>query len=319
MSTITNYSSLINRWIDEMEFPAKPVGLYEPIKYMLAGGGKRLRPTLMCATAESLGLKAGSVRNQAIGIEMFHNFTLLHDDVIDNADVRHGVPTVHKKWNVPTAILSGDTMLTLANRMMGDAASDIKARILDLFNKTAIEIYEGQQMDMNFESEHTVSLDDYLEMIRLKTAVLLGCACGVGAMAARADDRCISLVYKYGEQMGLAFQLRDDYLDTFGDPAKFGKAIGGDILNDKKTWLQIKANELTDGQLLDEAKLLDGREKIDFVTRRYKELGVDSMCMKQIEHYTLAAVETIKQIDCMPVEFVGYFTSLAMSAIDRQF
>ncbi|MDE7386195.1 MAG: polyprenyl synthetase family protein [Muribaculaceae bacterium] len=319
MSTITNYSVLINRWIEEIEFPQKPVGLYEPIKYMLAGGGKRLRPTLLCAAAEAFGLAAEKVRNQALGIEMFHNFTLLHDDVMDNADVRHGVPTVHMKWNVPTAILSGDTMLTLANKLIGDAVSEAKWHILDLFNKTAIEIYEGQQYDMNFETADDVTIDEYLEMIRLKTAVLLGCACAIGAIAAGANDKAVDGMYRYGEQMGLAFQLRDDYLDTFGDPAKFGKAIGGDILNDKKTWLQINANKMTDGKLLSEAQKLSGQAKIDYVTDQYRRLGVDRECLGQIAFYTDNAVRQLNTIDNMPAEFAEYFTSLAMSAIDRQY
>lgn len=318
MSTLKNYSTIINKWIESIEYPAKPAGLYEPIKYMLAGGGKRLRPTLLCATAEAMGLDAENVRNQALGIEMFHNFTLLHDDVMDNADVRHGVPTVHKKWNVPTAILSGDTMLTLANKLVGETDTAVQSQILDLFNNTAIEIYEGQQYDMNFETTQNVTLDDYLEMIRLKTAVLLGCACAIGAIAANANDNVVDGMYRYGEQMGLAFQLRDDYLDTFGDPAKFGKAIGGDILNDKKTWLQIRANDMTGGKLLADAQKLEGREKIDFVTEQYRQLGVDVECMKQIEYYTNNAVNILGSIEIMPAEFISYFKSLAMSAIDRQ-
>ena len=168
MYTINDYAARINGWIKNLKYPEKPQGLYEPIAYMLGGGGKRLRPTLLCASAEAFGLECDKVKPQALGIEMFHNFTLLHDDVMDNADVRHGVPTVHRKWDVSTAILSGDTMLTLANRLVGDCPKEFSDKVLDIFNKTAIEIYEGQQYDMNFEKRDDVTLDEYVEMIRLK-------------------------------------------------------------------------------------------------------------------------------------------------------
>lgn len=308
---------MINGWINDLEFPKQPVGLYEPIRYMLGGGGKRLRPTLLCASAEAFGLSPDKVRQQALGIEMFHNFTLLHDDVMDNADVRHGVPTVHRKWNVSTAILSGDVMLTLANELMGDCPAYRSAEVLDLFNKTAIQIYEGQQYDMNFETRNDVTIDEYVEMIRLKTAVLLGCACRVGAMLGGASESDCDNMYRFGEQMGLAFQLRDDYLDTYGNPATFGKEIGGDILNDKKTWLRVKAAQSDNAKLQKLASELTGKEKIEAVTELYTSLGVDRQCMDEIERYTGRAIDSLSHVDTIPDSFKAFFNDIAVSAVKR--
>lgn len=316
MSTIKDYAALINGWIKDLKYPQKPQGLYEPIAYMLCGGGKRLRPTLLCASAEAFGLDCNEVKSQALGIEMFHNFTLLHDDVMDNADVRHGMPTVHRKWNVSTAILSGDTMLTLANRLMGECNAEHVAEVLDIFNKTAVEIYEGQQYDMNFENREDVTLEEYVEMIRLKTAVLLGCACHVGALLAGGSvDDCLNM-YKFGEQMGLAFQLRDDYLDTFGDVKTFGKEIGGDILNDKKTWLRIKTASCDGGRLATLTSTTNGTEKIEAVTNLYKELSIDESCMREVERYTTNAIKCLDNVSISD-DFKQYFINIAVSAIKR--
>lgn len=235
------YSDLIENAISEIKYPSKPDGLYAPIRYTLEGGGKRLRPVLLLATAEAFGRDAAAVLPQAVGLEMFHNFTLLHDDVMDNASVRRGRPTVHRRWNQSTAILSGDAMLTMATQFMSDCHHDNLPTVLGLFNKTAMEIYEGQQYDMDFEDRDDVTVDEYLEMIRLKTSVLLACACRMGAMLAGASEESAAAMYRYGELLGLAFQLQDDYLDTYGDAALFGKEIGGDIINEKKTWLWITA------------------------------------------------------------------------------
>jgi len=317
MTAIKDYTSLINHWIDSMEYPSVPIGLYEPVKYMLAGGGKRLRPTLLCASAEAMGLDCECVKQQALGIEMFHNFTLLHDDVMDNADMRHGLPTVHRKWNISTAILSGDTMLTLASSLIGDCDKSVKTSVIDLFNSTAIQIYEGQQYDMNFENRNDVSIGEYVEMIKLKTAVLLGCACGIGVILAggSADDR--ANMYCFGEQMGLAFQLRDDYLDTYGNPASFGKGIGGDILNDKKTWLMVKANEKSADRLKKIVSSLTGHEKIEAVTNLYSSLHVNDECMTEIERYTELALMSLDKVGLMSADFKHFFRNLAISAVKR--
>lgn len=310
------YATEINRWIDELTFPSQPVGLYEPIVYMLAGGGKRLRPTLLCAVCESLGVPYENARSQALGIEMFHNFTLLHDDVMDNSDMRHGKPTVHRQWNVATAILSGDTMLTLASRLIEDSVPEIRTSVNDLFNDTAIKVYEGQQYDLNFESRNNVNESEYIEMIRLKTAVLLGCACSMGALVARASNYIVSMFYQYGIKLGLAFQLRDDFLDTFGDPVTFGKAIGGDILNDKKTWMSIKAMNIAPEAMRD-ALTLTGNDKIAAIKKIYTEHEIDKECLAMIGNFANDAVEALKSIS-LSSDDKEFFTSIALSTINRK-
>lgn len=311
------YARFINSWIESMVLPSYPVGLYEPIKYMLGSGGKRIRPTLLCATAVAWGSTCEKVKPQALAIEMFHNFTLLHDDVMDNADVRHGRPTVHIKWNVPTAILSGDTMLTLATRLVTTCDEDKATPALQLFNKTAIEIYEGQQLDMNFESRDDVTEAEYMEMIRLKTGVLLGCACRMGVLMAGGDDRQQQYMYDFGVNMGLAFQLRDDFLDTFGDPEVFGKAIGGDILNDKKTWLRIQAGLLRPQELAHLSSEYKDAEKIEHITNLYKNLRLDELCTSMIEQYTHRAISCIDNVEMPLIEFKQFFKDMALSAMNR--
>ncbi len=316
MLTINQYSALVNHWIDTLSLPTSPVGLYEPIAYMLAGGGKRLRPTLLCAVADAYGLSPDSVKNQALGIELFHNFTLLHDDVMDNADVRHGVPTVHCKWDERTAILSGDTMLTLATQYMSDTENVAVASIMKLFNKTAIEVYEGQQMDMNFELTDSIDEPSYIEMIRLKTSVLLGCATRIGAMLAGVTDDIADSLYEYAMYMGIAFQLRDDYLDTFGDQTTFGKAIGGDILNNKKTWLWVNANGQDPVNVKSAYSVSNPLEKIQAVTKLYLNLGCDVKCIDLIQYYTELAIKQLDKCRLEP-ESYNFFKDLALKAINR--
>ena len=224
----------IENALDSYVLPQEPAGLYDPIRYAMLTGGKRLRPMLAVAVANAMGGSTQQVINQAIGVEMFHNFTLLHDDVMDHASVRRGRPTVHVKWDERTAILSGDAMLTCASQMMMTGAGQHIEAVLNLFNRTAMEVYEGQQMDMDFEPRMDVTEAEYLEMIRLKTSVLLACACRMGAVMSDASDADQRAWYQFGINLGLAFQLQDDYLDTFGDPVVFGKEIGGDILTIRK-------------------------------------------------------------------------------------
>ncbi|WP_289645737.1 polyprenyl synthetase family protein, partial [uncultured Muribaculum sp.] len=278
MKTSAEYIDSINRLIAGIPYPEEPHGLYEPIAYTLDCGGKRLRPMLLLASCDAVGGKMERAVNQALGIEMFHNFTLLHDDVMDRADKRRGKPTVHCKWNEATAILSGDAMLTMASQLMGSGCNDKLSEVLDLFQGTAMEIYEGQQYDMDFESRDDVTVAEYIEMIRLKTSVLLGCACRLGALMGGADIEIQEALYRYGISLGLAFQLQDDWLDTYGDPEVFGKNIGGDIMNDKKTFLLIHAFELASPE--QKAVLNDwigkttfvAAEKIEAVTAIYNEL-----------------------------------------------
>lgn len=291
MNTAPQLLQFIEEKIAGIRYPATPAGLYEPIRYAMQAGGKRLRPMLTLAACEACGHNAGQAINQALGIEMYHNFTLLHDDVMDRADMRRGRPTVHVKWNEATAILSGDAMLTMASQLMMSEAGNHTAQVMELFNRTAMEVYEGQQMDMDFEPRTDVTVDEYMEMIRLKTSVLLACACRLGAIMADASEEVQNLFYDFAINLGLAFQLQDDYLDTFGDPEVFGKAIGGDILNDKKTWLLISALEAdTTGEL---RRLLgkadDPTVKIARVTEIYRRLGLPEKCHSLIADYASKA------------------------------
>ena len=311
------YSDLIEKNLAGISYPEQPDGLYAPIRYTLEGGGKRLRPMLLLAAADAYGLAPGKAIPQAVGIEMFHNFTLLHDDVMDNASVRRGRPTVHRRWNQSVAILSGDAMLTMATQYVSDASPEKTHDVLKLFNKTAMEVYEGQQYDMDFETRDDVSVGEYLEMIRLKTSVLLACAARMGALLADATEKSQDSIYRYGELLGLAFQLQDDYLDTYGDPALFGKEIGGDIINEKKTWLWITAMserpEEIKGIL---SKKLTDYLKIQEIKSVYDDLDLAERSHKMIEQY---AAEAIAALDCagMPHEGQVFFEKLASGLISR--
>ncbi|MDE6491147.1 MAG: polyprenyl synthetase family protein [Muribaculaceae bacterium] len=287
MNTTQQLLQYIEEKIAGLQYPAEPAGLYAPIRYAMQAGGKRLRPMLTLAACEACGHDAAKAINQALGIEMYHNFTLLHDDVMDRAEMRRGRPTVHVKWNEATAILSGDAMLTLASQLMMTEAGDHTAEVMALFNRTAIEVYEGQQMDMDFEPRYDVTVDEYMEMIRLKTSVLLACACRLGAIMAGATDDIQTRIYDFAINLGLAFQLQDDYLDSFGDPAVFGKAIGGDILNDKKTWLLISAlNQDSTGELRNLlGPTADPETKIARITDIYRRLNLPEQCHTLINSY----------------------------------
>lgn len=318
MLTADILADKINQAIADIQYPAAPAGLYQPIKYILEGGGKRLRPLLLLAACDAVSGDCGVAMNQALAIEIFHNFTLLHDDVMDNADLRRGRPTVHRRWDNNTAILSGDAMLTLATRYLAKDAGDKLAEVLDIFNTTAMEIYEGQQYDMDFERIRTVSVDDYLMMIKLKTSVLLGCACKIGAIMGCAPADLCNLLYDYGVKLGLAFQLRDDYLDAYGDPLTFGKEIGGDIVNNKKTWLLINAlNEDTTGRLeraLDQST--SRGEKIAEVKAVFEDLDIPRRCVELINNYVADAVEIIRESP-LSDDAKDFFINLALSTIER--
>lgn len=309
----------INKAIGEIDYPQSPRGLYEPIKYTLDCGGKRIRPVLALATCSALGGNLDDVKYQALGIEMFHNFTLLHDDVMDKADKRRGRPTVHIRWNESTAILSGDAMLTMATQLVCRNAGEKITKVHELFNHTAMEVYEGQQYDMDFEQRMDVSIKEYVEMIKLKTSVLLACACKMGAVMADADQSVQEAFYQYGLKLGLAFQLQDDYLDTYGDSEIFGKRIGGDIINDKKTWLLISAlAEDSTGRL----KKLVGNtsitceDKISEVTAIYNKLDLANRCHKLICEYAEDAIAQLNKIS-LPAEATAFFEQLARKSCSR--
>ena len=297
MVTLKEISALIDQGIANLPIPAKPEGLYGPIRYTMESGGKRLRPTLLLTCAAACGGDIKKSLPQALGLEMFHNFTLLHDDVMDNAEVRRGRPTVHRRWNRNTAILSGDAMLTLASQLMGDCDKAILPEVMSIFNKTALEVYEGQQLDMDYESRLDVTIPEYIDMIRLKTSVLLACACRMGVLTAGGSEKLMDDLYEYGESLGIAFQLQDDYLDTFGDPLVFGKETGGDILNEKKTWLWISACNEDESGVIQEA--IAGKynedDKVKNVREVYRRLELDKRIVDLIGVYSNMALDALSR------------------------
>ena len=295
--------TLVNNYLDNIPYTRKPETLYEPIRYVLSLGGKRIRPVLMLMSYNLYKDDADTILPTACGLETYHNYTLLHDDLMDNADMRRGHATVHKKWDANTAILSGDSMLVLSYQRIAQCAPQYLPQILDLFTTTALEIGEGQQYDMEFETRDDVCEAEYIEMIRLKTSVLLACAMKMGAIQAGASPADQDALYRYGESLGLAFQLQDDYLDVYGDPSVFGKNIGGDITSNKKTFMLINALLRAEGQ--DKAELeawiarkdFDRQEKVDAVTHLYTKLGIDRLARERIEYYTREALSCLDTVD----------------------
>ena len=312
MKEYNEYLQIVTDAISNLRLPGQPSGLYDPIRYTLNCGGKRLRPVLALAACEAFGKEAMTAIHQAIAIEMFHNFTLL------KAEVRRGRPTVHVKWNEETAILSGDAMLTTANMLLAVKCGERLPQALELFNGTAMNIYEGQQYDMDFESRTDVTVEEYMEMIRLKTSVLLGCACGMGALMADAPFETQVRFFDFGVNLGLAFQLQDDYLDTYGDPETFGKSIGGDILNDKKTWLLIMAmNEDKSGRIKSMLGTTDDPEsKIKAVRSIYDELDLPQRIHELISAYIDTAIKCLDHLELAP-EARSFFMDLALKSATR--
>jgi len=286
----------------EERFDGNPHQLYDPIQYMLDLGGKRLRPVLTLMGYGLFGDDLEKALPQAIAIELFHNFTLIHDDIMDNAPVRRGKTTVYKKWDSNTAILSGDTLFALAYQYAQKADSDILGEVLSVFSRTAIEVCEGQQMDLEFEKKNDVSVEEYIEMIRLKTGVLFAASLKIGSLIARASKEDSETLYKFGEVIGLGFQLQDDYLDTFGDEKIFGKKTGGDIVTNKKTFLYLKALEKADDttrkQLIDlYSKTGDDEEKIGTVKNIFRELKVDNDNIELINQYFNESISFLDKLN----------------------
>ena len=306
---------LINDYLDGMEYNRKPESLYEPIKYVLSLGGKRIRPTLMLLSYNMFKENPEEILPVACALETYHNYTLLHDDLMDKADLRRGHMTVHKRWDDNTAILSGDTMLVLAYYQMMKCPDDKLREILDLFTRTALEIGEGQQYDMDFENRNDVTEGEYIEMIRLKTSVLLACATKMGAILAGASSKDAYNLYLFGEKIGLAFQLQDDFLDVYGDTKVFGKAIGGDILSNKKTYMLINALALANdkqrailNKWLDMANP-DPQEKIAAVTEIYNEIGINELATEKIRFYfneSLKYLDVVELDDNRKAEMLAY-------------
>ena len=281
----------VNEFIDQLPYERKPQSLYDPIKYVLSIGGKRVRPVLMLLAYNLYKEDPERILMPACALETYHNYTLLHDDLMDNADVRRGVPTVHRKWDANTAILSGDSMLVLAYHRMLQCDADKQPEVMSLFTETALEIGEGQQYDMEFENRDDVTEEEYIEMIRLKTSVLLACAMKIGGILAGASAEDADNLYKFGEQVGLAFQLQDDLLDVYGDPKVFGKAVGGDITCNKKTYMLINAFQRANSEQRAElerwvsAKDFDRQEKVAAVTEIYNQIGIRQICEEKINYY----------------------------------
>lgn len=292
----------IEKAIAALDWKREPYGLYEPIEYTLASGGKRLRPRLVLLAAEMFGGKEEKVLPAALAIEVFHNFTLLHDDVMDKADIRRGRPTVHVRWNDNTAILSGDQMVIEAYTLLSRVPADRLSETLRLFNKMATEICEGQQYDMEFEGREQVSIEEYMQMIRLKTSVLLATALQIGAYIAGANAAQQKALYEYGINIGLAFQIQDDILDVYGDPRTFGKAIGGDICCNKKTYMLLTALQRADDETRAELEQWlqtqdKSDEKIQAVTDIYTRTGVREVCETVMQLHTH---EALSQLNALP-------------------
>lgn len=286
----------INHEIAKLNWEREPKGLYAPIAYTMAAGGKRVRPQLAMIACGIFGGNEQEVAPAAMALEVFHNFTLLHDDVMDKAEVRRGRPTVHIQWNENTAILSGDQMMIEAYKLLAEAPADKLHKVLRLFNEMATEICEGQQYDVDFESQEHVTIEEYLKMIRLKTSVLLATALQIGSYLAGANEAQQEALYQFGINVGLAFQIQDDILDVWGDPKTFGKAVGGDISCNKKTYVYLTAQQLADAELAEElhqwygSVLDDNTEKIAAVKGIFEQLNVRAACEAVVEDYTQKAL-----------------------------
>lgn len=302
MYTANQILDKINAYIAGLSLVHAPEGLYTPIDYILSVGGKRIRPVLMLMAYNLYKEDVSGILSPAAGIEMYHNYTLLHDDLMDRADMRRGKPTVHKVWNDNTAILSGDAMLVLAYQYVTAAPAACLKEVLDLFSVTALEICEGQQYDVDFEQRNDVAESDYLEMIRLKTAVLLAAGLKMGAILGGASQQDAELLYDFGINIGLAFQLKDDLLDVYGDTAVFGKHIGGDILCNKKTYMMIKTLELANDEQKAELEMwmqatdYKPEEKIAAVVNIYNQVGIKTCCEEKMDAYYDNAMRSLEKV-----------------------
>ena len=315
MYTIEELRNCIKAELDKQEYVEEPVSLFEPIKYIMEDGGKRLRPVLALLAYNLYRDDVEKILKSVIGIEIFHNYTLLHDDVMDDAELRRGRQTVHKKWNSNVAILSGDAAAITAYRMIESVDDEYLRRVIDGFNQVAMDVCKGQQYDMDFETRDDVTEQEYIDMIYLKTSVLIAGSIRHGALVAGAPEHEYNALYDFGGYLGLVFQLQDDYLDVYGDVAEFGKKIGGDILSNKKTYMLIKALELAspeDKALLKEwiaKKEFDPQEKIKAVTEIYNRTGIKEVVMSKIDSYMAKSREALAMVD-VPEERKVYFREM---------
>jgi len=306
MELLQHYGNLLEGAIDEAIPNKQPSNLYQPLHYILSLGGKRLRPVLTLFAADIFGQASKEAVPAALAVELFHNFSLIHDDIMDDAPLRRGKQTVHEKWDVNTGILSGDALLILAYQLFENYDPELFRKLAGLFSKTAMEVCEGQQFDMDFETRNDVSIDQYLTMIRFKTAVLVGAALKMGAMIGGADEADQQRIYDFGVSLGVAFQLQDDYLDAFGNPETFGKQVGGDILANKKTYLYLKALELSGDEAAQELQgLFNGsgasdHEKISRVKALFEQAGATTAIKNAIAQYTSDAYGQLEGMEIEP-------------------
>ena len=301
MQRVLEYQQLIAKKIEELHLPKEPANLYDPLKYFLKLGGKRTRPTLTLLGCELFGKPGTEAINAAIAVELFHNFTLIHDDIMDEAPLRRGQKTVHSKWDLNIGILSGDVLFVEAYKFLSKHDSAVLPDLLDVFSKTAVEVCEGQQLDMDFENRTDVSIEEYINMIRLKTSVLLGAALKMGGIIGQAKEEDLTHLYNFGVNVGIAFQLKDDLLDLYADPDKFGKQVGGDIIANKKTFLLLKAQELATGInaeiLKNTLKETDNKVKVAKSKEFFSSLSIDQLTKDKMDEYYLKAKEHLKAID----------------------
>ena len=304
MIDLKAYTELVERKLSELSLPAKPGNLYDPLRYLLNIGGKRVRPILTLLGAELFGVSNDKVINQALAVELFHNFTLMHDDIMDEAPLRRGQATVHEKWGNNTAILSGDVLMIYAYEQLSLGANDHLKDLFERFNRTAIEVCEGQQMDMDFETREDVTPSEYVEMIRLKTSVLLGCALEFGAIMAGASSEDRKHLYDFGVHVGLAFQIQDDILDLYADPEKFGKQVGGDVLADKKTLLFLLAKDnATDSQIAELNALkfeTDPAIKVEKTRSLFDDINARGLCEAEKANHYEEALRSLELINVDP-------------------
>ncbi|MBT3422110.1 MAG: polyprenyl synthetase family protein [Bacteroidetes bacterium] len=308
MQSFNELLELVSNKIEKLKYQKEPRELYEPIEYILALGGKRIRPVICLMSCEMFGGKIDKALYAAIGMEMFHNFTLVHDDIMDDADVRRGKPTVHVNWNDNRALLSGDAMIILANQLMMRVDDHLLRDVMALYNKTGLQVCDGQQLDLNFEKRDSIRMDEYMKMIELKTAVLLAGCLRLGAVIAETSDVNKDLIEEFGWNLGISFQIEDDLLDSFGDFEKFGKSIGGDILINKKTFLLVKAMEIADKDTrlkIDHwlnLKEFDKSEKVKTFISIYNKLNIKEIALAESKVYYDKAIDALNRIDILQEE-----------------
>lgn len=323
MDKLTHFIQSIEEEVQKRKFTKEPQQLYQPINYTLSLGGKRIRPALLLLANDLFGGKEHQAIDAALAIEIFHNFTLIHDDIMDKAPIRRGKPTVYKKWDVNTAILSGDVMLVEAYNLIANCENTVLPEVLKTFNKAAVEVCEGQQYDMNFETQQNISIDNYLNMIELKTSVLLGASLKIGALIAKTTVANINHIYAFGQNIGIAFQLMDDLLDVYGNPEKFGKQVGGDIIANKKTYLLLKAKQLAKNNLKNEldfcltSKTLAPETKVNRVKAIYNQLNIKELTVKEMNHFYNTAIAHLDSIEA-PDEKKLIFEQFAKSLMQRE-